>query len=136
MAPRRLRSAPVVLGVLLLLVVAVSEFFDAGPTELIAVVGFVLLVGVVLGRYALRRRRRSGPAWSEDARASRAEATEAAADVAELREQRERGDLTEAEFAARVEERLDADAVAEAREAVEDGVDPAEFDDEGGREEP
>ena len=136
MTPPRLRSLPVVLGGLLLIVVAVSELFDAGPTGLIAVGGFALVFAVVLGRYALRRRRRSGPAWSEDARASRTEATAAAADLAELREQRERGDLTEEEFAARVEETLDAEAVAEAREAVAEGVDPAEFDDDTDPEEP
>jgi len=130
MATSRLRSLPVALGALLLVVVAGSEFFGVGPTGLIAVGGFGLVFAVVLGRYALRRRRRRGPAWSEDAQASRAEATEAAATLAELRERRERGDLTEAEFAARVEETLDADAVADARAAVEEGVDPAEFDDD------
>ena len=54
-----------------------------------------------------------------------------AADLADLRAKRERGDLTDAEFAARVEETLDVDSVSEVREAVESGIDPDEFDREG-----
>ena len=128
MLSRRLRSPPAVLGVLLLVAVAGSAVFGVGPTGLIAVGGFALVLLVVLGRYAARRFRRRGPTWSEDAQNSRAETTEAAADAAELREEYERGDLTEDEFAARVEERLDVDSVVQAREAVDDGVDRVEFD--------
>jgi hypothetical protein len=106
------------------------------PPVVVAVGGFALVFLIVLGRYAARRWRRRGPTWSEDAQASRVEATEAAADVADLRAKYERGNLTEDEFAARVEERLDVDSVAEAREAVEDGVDPGEFDGTEGGDEP
>ena len=132
MVSRRLRSPPVVLGVLLLVAVAGSEFFGIGPTGLLAVGGFALVLLVVLGRYAARRWRRRGPTWSEDAQASRTEAADVAGDLADLRAKRERGDLTDAEFAARVEETLDVDSVSEVREAVESGIDPHEFD----REEP
>ena len=132
MVSRRLRSPPVVLGALLLVAVAVSEWFGIGPTGLIAVGGFALVLLVVLGRYAARRWRRRGPTWSEDAQASRTEAADVAADLADLRAKRERGDLTDAEFAARVEETLDVDSVSEVREAVEEGIDPDDFD----REEP
>lgn len=126
---RRLRSLPVVLGALLLVVVVgVSEWFGIGPTGLIAVGGFALVCLVVLGRYAARRWRRRGPTWSDDAQASRAEASEAAADLADLRAKRDRGDLTDGEFAARVEETLDVDSVAAAREAAAGGVDPEAFD--------
>ena len=128
---RRLRSPPVLLGALLLVVVGISEWFEVGPTGLLAVGGFALVGLVVLGRYAARRWRRRGPTWSDDAQASRTEAAEAAADLADLRAKRDRGDLTDAEFAARVEETLDVDAVADAREAVTEGVDPEDFDEEG-----
>jgi len=127
----RFRSLPVVLGGLLLVVVAVSEVAGVGPTGLIATGGFAFLLLVVLGRYGARRWRRRGPTWSDDAQASRAEATEAASDLAALREKRERGELSDAEFAARVEETLDVDSVAEAREAVEDGVGATDIDREG-----
>lgn len=120
---RRLRSPPALLGALLLVAVAVSEWFGVGPTGPLAVGGVALVCLVVLGRAAARRWRRRGPTWSDDAQASRTEAVEAAADLADLRVKRDRGELTDAEFAARVEETLDVDSVAEAREAVDEGVD-------------
>lgn len=128
---RGLRSPPMLLALLVIVVTTLSAVFGAGPTLLIAAVGFVAVLLAVLASRAVRRSYRQGPAWTENAETDREETNEIATELADLRTRHSRGDITDAAFERKTEQLLksESESVIEAREHIEQLREEGKLDD-------
>lgn len=126
---------PAVVAVGTAAVAIVAALLDTGLSFAIAGVGFLVAVPVAVWlKYRARRDRE--PAGDCETVARREATTETAGLLADLRAQYERGDLSEAEFEAAVEDVLDSESAVETRAVIEqvrreDGFDVASDDERG-----